>query len=195
MKTKKMILLLGAAVAVVALAAACNVTKDLENAYNLKDCKYTYRSISDVRVNNESLNLVSGAKLLAQLSSGKSISSMPLQFTLNLNVENPHASAAAFQAMEYKVAIDSIEFTEGRVNEPFSVNAGETKTLSVGIGRFFSGASRNAMMRIVQNLIGWESKEQSTVTVQLLPTFNVGGVPVTSPVYIPVSFKIGGEKK
>lgn len=199
MKTKKMILLLGAAVAVVALAAACNVTKDLENAYNLKDCKYTYRSISDVRVNNESLNLVSGAKLLAQLSSGKSISSMPLQFTLNLNVENPNASAAAFQAMEYKVAIDSLDFTEGSVNEPFSVNAGETKTLSVGIGtdvgRLFSGPSRGAMIGIVKNLIGWESKEQSTVTVQLRPTFNVGGVPVTSPLYIPVSFKIGGEKK
>ena len=95
-----------AAVAVVVLATACGVTKDLENAYNLKDCKYSYRSISNIRVNNEELGLVSGAKLLAQLSSGGSISSLPLQFTLNLNVENPNASAAAFQAMEYKVSID-----------------------------------------------------------------------------------------
>ena len=147
-----------AAVTVVVLATACGVTKDLENAYNLKDCKYTYRSISNIRVNNEVLGLVSGAKLLAQLSSGKSISSMPLQFTLNLNVENPNATAAAFQAMEYKVAIDSIDFTEGKLMEPFSVNAGEKKTLSVGIGtdigRLFSGSSRGAMIRIVQNLIG-----------------------------------------
>ena len=77
--------------------------------------------------------------------------------------------------------------------EPFSVNAGQTKTLSVGIGtdvgRLFSGESRGAMMRILQNLVGWESKTQSTVTVQLRPTFNVGGVPITSPLYIPVSFK------
>jgi lipoprotein len=198
MKKKKMMWLC-AAVAVTVLVAACNVTKDLENAYNLKDCKYTYRSISNIRVNNEELGLVSGAKLLAQLSSGKSISSMPLQFTLNLNVENPNATAAAFQAMEYKVAIDSINFTEGKLMEPFSVNAGEKKTLSVGIGtdigKLFSGPSRGAMIGIVKNLIGWESKEQSTVTVQLRPTFNVGGVPITSPLYIPVSFKIGGEKK
>lgn len=187
-----------AAVAVVVLATACGVTKDLENAYNLKDCKYSYRSISNIRVNNEELGLVSGAKLLAQLSSGGSVSSLPLQFTLNLNVENPNASAAAFQAMEYKVSIDSLDFTEGKLMEPFSVNAGQTKTLSVGIGtdvgRLFSGESRGAMMRILQNLVGWESKTQSTVTVQLRPTFNVGGVLITSPLYIPVSFKIGGKK-
>ncbi len=187
-------MLLWAALAV-AMLAACNVTKDLESAYNLKDCKYTYRSISNIKVDNKELSLMNTPKILALLA--ESPSSLPLAFTLNLNVQNPNATAAAFQAMEYKVAIDSLAFTEGRITEPFSVNAGETKTLSVAIGtdvgHLFSGESRNAMLRIVQNLIGIGSKEQSTVTVQLRPTFNIGGVPITSPVYIPVSFKVGGK--
>lgn len=195
MKKKKIWLL--SAVLAVAVLTACNVTKDIENAYNLKDCKYSYKSISNIRVNNEPFSVLSAAKLFGQL--GNTQSKMPIEFTLNLNVENPNASAAAFQAMEYKVLIDSLDFTEGTLREPFSVNAGETKTLSVVIGtdagKLFSGASRDAALRIVQNLVGWESKSQSTVTVELRPTFNVGGVPITSPVYIPVTFKVGGGNK
>ena len=167
----------------VAMLAACNVTKDLESAYNLKDCKYTYRSISNIKVDNKELSLMNTPKILALLA--ESPSSLPLALPLNFNVQNPNATAAA------------LAFTEGRITEPFRVNAGETKTLSVAIGtdvgHLFSGESRNAMLRIVQNLIGIGSKEQSTVTVQLRPTFNIGGVPITSPVYIPVSFKVGGK--
>lgn len=96
---KKKIWLLSAALAV-AVLTACNVTKDIENAYNLKDCKYSYKSISNIRVNNEPFSVLSAAKLFGQL--GNTQSKMPIEFTLNLNVENPNASAAAFQTMAYK---------------------------------------------------------------------------------------------
>jgi hypothetical protein len=52
--------------------------------------------------------------------------------------------------------------------------------------------SKDAVIDIAKNFIGIGNKK-SNVKVQLKPTFMIGNVPVTSPVYIPVSFSFGGN--
>jgi hypothetical protein len=52
--------------------------------------------------------------------------------------------------------------------------------------------SKNAVVDIAKNFIGIGTKK-SNVSVQLKPTFMIGSVPVTSPVYIPVNFSFGGN--
>ena len=172
--------------------------KTLESAYNLTNCNYKYNSISNLRVSGMNLSsgvsIVDATKLLALLNG--STSSIPLDFTLNLDVQNPNASQAAFQAMQYIIQIDDVEFTTGYLNQPFSVNARETKQLPINIGvdvaQLISKNSTTAIINIVKNFVGIGS-EKSNVTVQLKPTFNIGGSSITSPVYIPVSFTFGGK--
>jgi LEA14-like dessication related protein len=124
-------------------------------------------------------------------------SSIPLEFTLNIDVHNPNTTKAAFQALNYIIQIDDVEFVAGYMAQPFSVGAGETKQLPISIGtdlaQLISNQSKSAVINIAKNFIGIGS-EKSKVTVQLKPTFNVGGSLIPSPVYIPVSFSFGGGK-
>lgn len=172
--------------------------KTLESAYNLKSCTYTYKSISNLSLSE--MNLSNGisalniAKILGILNG--SSSSIPLEFTLNLDVYNPNTSQAAFQALNYIIEIDDVEFTKGYLTQAFSVNAGDTKQLPITIGadlaQLISNNSKDAIVNIAKNFIGIGDKK-SQVTVQLKPTFNVGGSLIASPVYIPVRFSFGGK--
>ena len=170
----------------------------LSNAYNLANCDYKYHSvsnlaISDIKVSN-GLTPLMIPKVLAILSGNAT--SIPLNFTLNLDVKNPNSGAAAFQALNYIISIDDIQFTSGNFNQAFHVEAGETRMLPMGIGvdiaQLMKNNSRSAVENIVKNFLGLSDKA-STVTVQLKPSFKVGEQTFVSPVYIPVNFTFGGK--
>jgi len=170
----------------------------LKNAYNLANCDYKYRSIANLAISE--INVSNGLtplmipKVLAILSGNAS--SVPLNFTLNLDVKNPNSGAAAFQSLNYIISIDDIQFTSGNYRQAFHVGAGETKMLPMDIGvdvmELMRKNSRTAVENIVKNFLGL-SQSASKVTVHLKPTFKVGEQTFTSPVYIPVSFTFGGK--
>ena len=181
------------------LFSGCNVLQTgFSNAYNLTNCDYRYHSISNLTVSD--MNLSQGLsplmipRILSILSG--SVSSIPLNFTLNLDVKNPNSGAAAFQSLFYIISIDDIRFTSGNFDQPFSVESGETKVLPMGIGidimELMNSNSRAAVENIVKNFLGL-SNTASKVTVQLKPSFKVGGQVFTSPLYVPVNFTFGGK--
>ena len=181
------------------MLSGCDVTKGLQSALNMRHCEYRYQSITNLTISGMNLSNGISAFQLPQILAilGGTVSSIPLDFTLNLDVHNPNPSQAAFQAVQYIIQIDDVEFTNGMVNQPFSVDAGQTAQLPIQIGvdiaTLISNHSQSAILNIVKNFIG-VGTEKSNVTVQLKPTFTVGVSRITSPVYIPVSFSFGGAK-
>lgn len=180
------------------MLSGCDITKGLQSVYNMKNCNYSYKSITNLTVSNMNLsNGISAIQIPQALAilSGRA-SSIPLNFTLNIDVNNPNATQAAFQSMQYIIQIDDVEFTNGRLLQPFSVNPGETKQLPIEIGvdvvTLMSNNSQSAILNIVKNFIGI-GNDKSNVTVQLKPTFNIGGSQITSPVFIPITFSFGGK--
>ena len=133
-------------------------------------------------------------KLLAVL--GGTASSIPMNFTLNLDVKNPNATVAALNGLQYIISIDDVQFTTGQVNQALNIAGGASQTLPLNIGvdlaTLMSGNSKTAVQNIAKNFIGIGS-DKSNVTVQIKPTFMVGGRAITSPMYIPVSFTFGGK--
>lgn len=179
--------------------SGCDTAKQVEGAYNMTQCKYNYKSISSLSL--AGMDLSKGVSLthipqITSVLSGKS-SSIPLNFTLNLDVTNPNQSAALLQGLQYAVSIDGIEFTTGRVNQALNIASGETQVLPLTIGfdvaTMMKGESKNAVENIVKNFIGIGS-EKSNVTIQLKPSFKIGTQVITSPYNIPVSFSFGGKK-
>ena len=179
---------------VIALCACAGLLK----TYNMKNCDYSYKSVGDVTISNinvsNGISIVDTPKILLLLSSlNKSI---PLNFLLTLNVKNTNNSEAAFTGMAYKVNIDGIDFTEGAVNEPFSVAPGETKPLSIKIGtditELIKKNSKDAVVDMTKNFIGLGNKK-SNVRVDLRPKFLIGQQVITSPTTIPVNFSFGGK--
>ena len=182
----------------VMLSGCAALQGSLSNAYNLANCDYKYRSISNLAVSG--MNLSDGLtplmipKILTILSGNAS--SIPLNFRLNIDVLNPNSGAAAFQSLNYIVLIDDIRFTSGNFSQAFHVDAGETKVLPMDIGvdiaELMKNNSRAAVENIVKNFLGL-SNTASKVTVQLKPSFKVGEQTFASPVFIPVNFSFGGK--
>lgn len=178
---------------------ACDASKSLSGAYNMINCNYDYRSISGLTISG--MNLSNGISLtqipkVTSILTG-SATSIPLDFTLNLDVNNPNQSAALFNGMSYILSIDGVQFTTGMVNQTMNIAAGQTQNLPLTIGvdlaTLMKNESKDAVTNIAKNFLGIGSKK-SEVNLQIKPTFMIGNVPVQSPVYIPVKFSFGGGK-
>lgn len=176
----------------------CDVSKEIAGAYNMINCNYSYKSISGLTISgmnlsSNSLSVTNITKLTSILSG--TASSIPLDFTLNLNVNNPNQSAALLHGLQYIVSIDNIQFTTGSLNQSLNIAAGQTQTLPISIGvdlaTLMKNNSKDAVLDIAKNLAGINTK-QSNISVQLKPTFLIGNTPITSPSYIPVNFSFGG---
>lgn len=195
MKQKLLMLLLLSATI---MFSGCGVTNDLTSAYNVTKCEYDYKSISNLTLSG--VNLSNGIsptsipKLLGVL--GGTASSIPMNFTLNLNVKNPNTTAAIMNGLQYIISIDDVQFTTGRVDQTMNVAAGATQTLPLNIGvdlaTLMTNNSKSSIQNIAKNFIGI-GDTKSNVKVQIKPTFMIAGTPITSPVYYPVSFTFGGK--
>ncbi len=184
---------------VITLIGCNSIQQGLSSTYNLINCEYNYKSITGLSISgmnlSNGLSLTSIPKVTSILNG--SASSIPLDFVLNLDVKNPNQSAAIMNGLQYIISIDDIQFTTGALNQTLNISAGQTQTLPLTIGvdlaSLMKNNSKDAVTEIAKNFLGIGSKK-SNVKLQLKPTFNVGNVPVTSPVYIPVSFTFGGGK-
>lgn len=180
------------------ILSGCGAVKEIEGAYNMTQCKYSYNSISALSLDgmdfSKGVSPLYIPKVVAILS-GKS-TSIPLNFTLNLNVANPNQTDALLHGLQYIVSIDDVEFTTGRVDQSLSVPSGGMQNLPLTIGvdlaSLMKSQSKEAVENIAKNFIGIGS-DKSEVKVQLKPSFKVGGQVITSPYYIPVSFSFGGK--
>lgn len=179
------------------LVSCDSLQQGLKSTYNMINCEYSYKSISGLTVSG--VNLSNGLSLTAipkitSILTGTA-TSIPLNFTLNLNVKNPNESAAMLHGLQYIVSIDDIQFTSGSLNQTLNIASGQTQTLPLTIGvdlaTLMKNNSKDAVTEVAKNFLGIGSKK-SNVSVQLKPTFMIGNTPISSPVYIPVSFSFGG---
>lgn len=175
-----------------------SLESSLRNSYNMVNCEYSYNSVSDITV--DGMNLSSGLNPLSimkltSLLTGKA-SSIPLGFTVNLNVKNPSQSAAALHGMQYVISIDDVQFTNGTINQSLHISGGDTQTLPLTIGvdliTLMQNNSKDAIVNIAKNFLGMSDKK-SKVSLQLKPSFLIGNQTITSPIYFPVSFTFGGK--
>ncbi|NDV78608.1 LEA type 2 family protein [Dysgonomonas sp. 511] len=193
--TKRIIVLL---LLVATLTGCDSVKQGLTSTYNIINCEYSYKSISKLTISginvSNGLSVTNIAKVTSIFSG--TASSIPLDFTLNLNVKNPNQSAAMLHGLQYIISIDNIQFTTGSVNQSLNINAGETQTLPLTIGldlaELMKNNSKEAVTDIAKNFLGLGNKA-STVSLQLKPSFLIAGQTVASPMYIPVSFSFGGN--
>lgn len=188
-------------ISIILIYVSCDVVKKTaESAYSLTQCEYKYGSITGLTLGGVNLqnvsSLTSNPLAAAGLLSAFSGSTLPLQFTLNVNVKNPGTQVAALSGLQYILEIDGIQMTEGLVNQALSVPAGGNSVLPVQMNfdlkKAMSGQSADAVKNLAYNFAGL-SNTASNVTFKLRPSMTIGGQIVTSPVFIPVSFTYGGK--
>jgi hypothetical protein len=179
---------------------SCDVAQQLTGTYNMTQCKYDYQSISNLslaginlqNVNSlSSLNPLTAANLVAAFATQNG--SLPLQFTLNLNVINQGTQNALLNGLAYILEIDGVQMTTGALDSKLEVASGQKAQLPVALSfdlkKVMSGQSLTAIKNLAFNFAGI-GDASSNVTIKLQPTLFLGGKAYKSPTYIPVSFTL-----
>ena len=170
----------------------------LKETYNLKNCEYEYHSITNLTISG--IDMSKGLSplmipLILNILSGNA-TTIPMHFTMNVDVKNPNAGAASFESMQYIIYIDEVRITDGTVTDPFRVEAGQSKILPVDIDvdiiELNKLHSRSATENALLNFLGL-SDTPSKVNLQLKPSFKVGKQTFIAPNYISVDFTFGGK--
>ena len=188
------------AVALLAFTS-CDLGKQIQGIFNMKECTYNYNSVSKLTLSNvelsKSSNLLTLLPTLTQILTGNS-SSIPMGLTVNVDVTNPNNSAAMLNSLQYILKIDDVQFATGAMDKSLNISSGGTQTMplsfSVDLATLLSGSSGNAVQNIVKNFIGIGS-QKSNVSLAIKPTFKIAGRDVVSPSYIPINFSFGGMKE
>jgi hypothetical protein len=140
------------------------------------------------------LNPLTAAGLLSAVAQ----KTLPLQFTLNLDVKNPNTQTASLSGLQYVLEIDDLEMTRGFVNHAVRVPGNSSAvlpvTMSFDLRSVLSGKSADAVKNLAFNFTGL-GDSPSKVTFRLKPSMSIGGQIITSPVFIPVSFTYGKGHK
>lgn len=185
--------------AVFFVLSGCSVAKDLGGAYNMIQCKYDFNSITNLNLAGMDLQSGLSAANVLKLTSilTGNTQSIPVNFKLNLDVDNQNTSAALLHGLQYILSIDDVQFTTGSLDQSISIPGGSKQVLPIvmgfDIGTLLAGGSKDAVVNIVKNFAGLND-QKSNISLQIKPTFMIGNYPVTSPVYIPVNFSFGGKK-
>jgi hypothetical protein len=179
---------------------SCDVAQQVLGTYQLTQCKYDFNSISGLSlagINLQNANSISSLNplSLASLTSAfaSKSGSLPLNFTLNLDVSNPGLQAALLNGLGYVLEIDGHEMTTGKLQQKLQIDGGQKVVLPISMAfdlkKVLSGESVDAIKNLAFNFAGIGGGS-SDVTVKLQPSFTVGNQVITSPSYIPVSFKL-----
>ena len=193
---KKFIALIG----FVAIFSACNVAQQLAGVYNMTQCKFDFKSLSGLTIDGINLSDVNSISALNPLNLAKLVSafssssgSLPLNFTLNLNVTNPNPQQALLNGLSYILELDGVQMNTGTIQQQIEVAGNGSTVLPLNLGfdakQASSGQSLESLKNLIFNFAGIGGNP-SNVTFKIKPNFTIGGNTFSVPAYIPVSFTL-----
>lgn len=170
----------------------CATLKELAN---FAKCKFRYTKITQTQVagvdvtkvmNYKDLNFTDAAKVAANVVQGK----LPLNFTINLQVTNPHIELAALNKLDWIAFIDDKQLVSGVLNKRVEIGAGQTTNLPLTVVadlvQTFKGESKDKIPTYAFGLADKDGKP-TRVGMKVKPTIMVGGMSFAYPGWITLS--------
>lgn len=157
--------------------------KTLKELANFARCKFRYTNITQTQLagvdvtkvmNYKDLNFTDAAKVGANLAQGR----LPLNFIINLQVNNPNAEKAALNKLDWIALIDDKELVKGVLNQRVEIASGQTATLPLTVNadliQAFKGESKDKLPSYAFGLADNNGKPRR-VGMKVKPTIMVGG--------------------
>jgi len=199
MKVKSLIIILFTVV----IIQGCDIINQVNQMATFAKCDFRLNTIQNLSLggvniqaikNFSDINLLDAAKLTAALANG----SLPLTFTLNVDVKNPNSSSAAMNKLDWILLIDDIEMVRGINNQRVEIGPnGGISTLPLAIStdlkKVLTGKSTDAILNFGFNLAGVGNKP-TRVTLKAKPSIMVANQSISYPGYINVNNEFGGKK-
>lgn len=200
MKRTLPILLL--ALTVISLFNGCATIRELQA---FAKCDFRIKNVRNTQVCNvniqekrsyKDLNMMDAAKVAGALVQ----KSMPLEFTLNVDVRNPNEELAAMNRLEWIALVDGIEIAQGNVDQRVEIppnNGVATLPIRISndIWQMIKNKDRDGKLDFPFKIADRNGKPLK-VQLKVKPTIRIGKVPITYPGYITVghAFTSGGKR-
>ncbi len=192
---KKIMLMLAVVVTSIAFSA-CDILDQARQVAMLSKCEFRLSSVDQLKLAGvniqqvkklSDLSLLEAAKITTAAVSG---SSLPLNFTLNVEVKNPNAGTAGLTKLDWILFIDDIQMVSGvneqRVQIPGNGGTGTIPlTIGVNLKEVLKGKSGDAIANFGLNLAGAGNKP-TRITLKAKPTIMVGSQYIAYPGYLTV---------
>ncbi|MBN1251675.1 MAG: LEA type 2 family protein [Bacteroidales bacterium] len=195
MKTKLFIAFLF--VAIISFQS-CDV---IQQMITFTKCEFKMKSLTNTKLvginiqNKKSfsdLNMLDAANATKSLLSGK----LPLTFQLNIETRNPNQTAASMQKMEWKLYIDDILITTGKVDKLVTIPAGGVENLPIQIDldlkELFNNKTKTALLNFGFNLTD-SGNYPTRVRLDIKPTITVSGIAIEYPGYFSLKKEFGAQ--
>ena len=198
MKTKLFIAFLLAGVLSI---QSCDVLQQLQQMATFAKCEFKMKSLTKtklvgVNIQNKKkfsdLGYLDVANVTKTLLGGK----LPLTFQLNIETKNPNQTTAAMQKIEWKLYIDDILITTGKVNKAVTIPAGGVANLPIKIDldlkELFNKKTKTALLNFGFNLTD-AGNYPTRVRLDIKPTIKVAGTAIEYPGYFSLKKEFGSQ--
>lgn len=177
-----------------AFTGCAEVMDQIDKMANFAKCQFRLASVENTALAGiplQSANLSDISPLnLIKLQTVFTSGTLPLGFTLNLEVKNPNSSAAGMNKVEWILLMDNNQLTSGALAKAVDIPANGVGNLpmdiSLDLRKTLSGKTLDSMINLALNVAG-EGNKPSKLTLQLKPSIQVSGQTIDYPDYITVS--------
>lgn len=176
---------------IICICLCCNAC-NINHAKNIQDCKFSFQSISNLRVNNlafdgkRSLRDFSPADV-AIISKGL-MNDMPISLTAHVKIDNPNKATAELSALEWILLIKNVEVAKGVVNERTKIKSGESITVNIPVKtntKVLKQFSLTEIKDIIFNITN-ENGMPENAQLKVKPAFTIGKALIKAPAFFTV---------
>lgn len=178
------------------------VAEQISAMANLTRCQFRLASVEKTALAGIPLQgtKVSDINLLdlARLKSSFSAGSLPLRFTVNMEVKNPNTSKAGLHRMEWTALLDGETMTSGVLEKSVEIapdNGVGNLPLEVALDlkKTFSGRTLDSLLNLAMNVAG-EGTKPTRLTFQVKPSMTVAGQTLVYPGFVTVNHEFSSSK-
>ncbi|MGB3180962.1 MAG: hypothetical protein WBB45_06210 [Cyclobacteriaceae bacterium] len=180
--------------------SGCGVLEQVQQIGNLARCQFRLDSMKDTElagVNVQNKNQLDDFSFseLTRVGTAYAQGSLPIEFTLNVDVKNPNESVAAMNRMAWTLMVDDKETISGLLDQRVQIEANSMNSIPLSMSfdllDFFDSLGRDSLLNLVMNLAG-QSDKPTSLTLKVKPSIEVAGTLINYPGYIDVNTEFGG---
>lgn len=194
MKTLKPIAVL-LALLVLFTMPSCELLEQSAQVQRLRLCTFDVSHVDQVKL--AGIHLRDGmdygdlnAAQIMTLTGALMSRNLPLDFNLNVKVDNPNDKTAAMSRMDYTIFVDGLQLVSGVLNQRYEIAPGQSVVvpmrLQLELFQALSGETGDALVNLAFKLTGDDSRD-SELLFRVKPYIRVSGRELAYPGYLDVN--------
>jgi hypothetical protein len=199
-KTKIMKILKSVSVVFFMLIAitSCEVLDQMSQMQQLALCGFKVTGVNRVHIariqmdeNTRKSDL--GAAQIMQLTAALFKRELPVDFDLQLNIDNPNDKTAAMNRMDYELFIDNKQILAGQMNKTVSVlpksNSNVSMPIAIDLFKVLNNETQDALVNLAFKLTGDQSNP-ADILLKVKPYIQVGGKTLAYPGFLDLKYTL-----